>query len=182
MTFVWSSDASLLVRTDQALALFRALQFRGLDGVTGLSPARESVLVRFNALELSHTEVEGWIRSAGRDGDTDAGKLIEIPTLYRGEDLEEVASVHGCSTSEVVDIHSGCLYDAWFLGFVPGFAYLGDVDERIATPRRGVPRRSVPAGSVGIAGNKVYTAFDPMRDSFMSGLMDRMSENKDKKE
>jgi inhibitor of KinA len=150
--FVWASDQALLVRCENALGLFRGLHRSGLEGVTGLSPARESVLVRFDARVLRHEQVEEWVGSVGVGEPAGTGKLVEIVTLYIGEDLEEVASVHGCSTSEVVEIHSGRVYDAWFLGFVPGFAYLGEVDERIATPRRAVPRREVPVGSVGIAG------------------------------
>ena len=152
MKFVWSSDQSVLVRTDKALGLFRGLQKSMLSGVVGLSPGRTSVMVRFDGLRQEHTDVESWVRSVGVGGPLAPGKLVEILTSYTGEDLEEVASLHGCSTTQVVEIHSGRIYEAWFLGFVPGFAYLGEVDERIATPRRSVPRRAVLAGSVGIAG------------------------------
>jgi KipI family sensor histidine kinase inhibitor len=74
-----------------------------------------------------------------------------------------VASLRGITTKEVVDIHSGCEYLAWFLGFVPGFAYLGEVPDWIAAPRRSVPRKSVPTGSVGIAGKQtgVYPRSTP---------------------
>lgn len=152
MKFVWSSDQSVLVRTDKALGLFRGLQKSMMAGVVGLSPGRTSVMVRFDGLRLDHADVESWVRSVGIGGPLVPGKLVEILTSYIGEDLEEVASLHGCSTTQVVEIHSGRIYEAWFLGFVPGFAYLGEVDERIATPRRSVPRRAVLAGSVGIAG------------------------------
>ena len=155
MKFVWSSDQTLLVRDSGALALFRSLHARMRAGVTGLSPARDSVMVRFDARILDHPEVEAWVRSAASDVGTDeVGRLIEIPTLYIGEDLEEVAGLHRISTTQLVDIHSGCEYLAWFLGFVPGFAYLGEVPVRIRTPRRATARRSVPTGSVGIAGNQ----------------------------
>jgi KipI family sensor histidine kinase inhibitor len=154
--FVWSSDQTLLVRVPDALGLFRSLHASTLPGVTGLSPARESVMIRFDARLLDHPEIETWVRAATRNVGAGAaeGRLIEIPTLYIGEDLEEVAYLHRLSTRQLVDIHSGCEYLAWFLGFVPGFAYLGDVPPEIQTPRRSSARRSVPTGSVGIAGNQ----------------------------
>jgi KipI family sensor histidine kinase inhibitor len=160
---VWASDSSILVRTENALGLFRGLRGRELEGVCGLSPARHSVMIRFDPRRLRHGEVESWIQSVGDQGLVPEGRLVEIVTLYIGEDLEELAWSRGLSTSEVVEIHSGRDYDAWFLGFVPGFAYMGEVDERIAAPRRATPRTKVPAGSVGIAGRQtgVYPSSTP---------------------
>jgi KipI family sensor histidine kinase inhibitor len=153
--FVWSSDQTLLVRLPDAVGLFRSLHASRLPGVTGLSPARDSVMIRFDARVLDHPGVEAWVRAASHDVGTGAvGRLIEIPTLYRGADLEEVAAFHQLSTSQLVEIHSGCEYEAWFLGFVPGFAYLGEVPEPIRMPRRSSARRAVPTGSVGIAANQ----------------------------
>jgi KipI family sensor histidine kinase inhibitor len=120
-------------------------------------------MVRFDPVSLSHEEVEGWIQSVSDRGKAPEGRLVEIVTLYIGEDLEEVASVCGLSTTAVVEIHSGRDYDAWFLGFVPGFAYLGELDERLVMGRRATPRLSVAAGSVGIAGRQtgVYPISTP---------------------
>jgi inhibitor of KinA len=71
-----------------------------------------------------------------------------------GPDLEAVAKVHGLKADEIIKLHSSRTYYAYFLGFAPGFAYLGDVPDQIATPRLDTPRKRVPAGSVGIAGNQ----------------------------
>ena len=164
MKFVWSSDQTLLVRVPDALGLFRSLHASTLLGVTGLSPARDSVMIRFDARVLDHSAIEAWVQSATNDVGVGAeGRLIEIPTLYIGEDLEEVAALHRLSPRQLVDIHSGCEYLAWFLGFVPGFAYLGEVPPEIQTPRRSSARRAVPTGSVGIAGNQtgVYPRSTP---------------------
>lgn len=105
-----------------------------------------------------------------------------IPVRYDGADLEDVARRTGLSIDEVVARHSGRPYTVYFLGFVPGFAYLGDLDPALVLPRRPEPRPRVPAGAVAIAGAQtaVYpyaipggwhligrtTAelFDPMRD------------------
>ena len=77
---------------------------------------------------------------------------ITIPVYYNGEDLETVAQQHQLSISEVVAIHTAKPYRIFMIGFLPGFAYMGKIDERIATPRLAVPRTNVKAGSVGIAG------------------------------
>lgn len=164
MELVWSSDQALLVRDARALELFRSLVRAELPGVTGLSPARGSVMVRFDPVRLSHAQVEDWVsRVSLVDLEPVAARLVEIPTIYKGEDLTAVAEWSGLTTSCVVDIHSSVEYEAYFLGFVPGFAYLGEVDSRIAAPRRKSPRTAVPAGSVGIAGGQtaVYPRSTP---------------------
>ena len=80
--------------------------------------------------------------------------MVEIPALYGGEygpDLEFVADHSGLSQEEVVRVHAGMDYLVYGMGFTPGFAYLGGMSERIATPRLQTPRTLIPAGSVGIA-------------------------------
>ena len=82
-------------------------------------------------------------------------RRVEIPVDYGaddGPDLELVARHTGLSPEEVVRLHSAGEYTVYFLGFLAGFAYLGGLDPRLATPRRADPRRVVPAGSVAIGG------------------------------
>ncbi|WP_259015901.1 5-oxoprolinase subunit PxpB [Emticicia fluvialis] len=79
---------------------------------------------------------------------------VDIPVIYDGEDLAHVAAHNGLSKEEVIEIHSAATYRVYMMGFLPGFAYLGGMDTRIATPRRASPRTKVPAGSVGIAGQQ----------------------------
>ncbi|MFC3802249.1 5-oxoprolinase subunit PxpB [Cohnella sp. GCM10012308] len=93
-------------------------------------------------------------------------RVTEIPVCYGGElgpDLPEVAAAHGLSEQEVVEIHASADYLVYMLGFAPGFAYLGGLPQRIATPRRQTPRLSIPAGTVGIAGDQtgVYPIATP---------------------
>lgn len=78
--------------------------------------------------------------------------IINIPVYYNGEDLDEIARLHKITVEELIRIHTGNAYRVFMIGFQPGFAYMGKLDERIATPRRSSPRTLVPAGSVGIAG------------------------------
>lgn len=80
------------------------------------------------------------------------GRQVEIPVVYDGPDLEEVARLTGLSREEVIARHSGAEHVAAFLGFQPGFAYLIGGDELLRVPRREVPRTQVPGGTVAIAG------------------------------
>ena len=120
--------------------------------------------LRLDVAALERTVAEAW--DVGPPESYDAGRLVEIPVCYGGEfgpDLEEVADFARCSADDVVRWHSDIVYRVYMLGFLPGFAYLGAVDEIIAMPRRTAPRAAVPAGSVGIAGRQtgVYPSESP---------------------
>ncbi|WP_048600823.1 5-oxoprolinase subunit PxpB [Rubeoparvulum massiliense] len=86
-----------------------------------------------------------------------ASKLVQIPVCYDqalGPDLETVAAYHQRTTEEVIHLHTSQRYHVYFLGFSPGFPFLGGLDPAIATPRKSTPRLKIPAGSVGIAGQQ----------------------------
>lgn len=94
------------------------------------------------------------------------GRSVEIPATFgadAGLDLESIASTAGMASDTVVEIFVSGTYRVYMLGFLPGFAYMGEVDERIAMPRRSSPRLSVPAGSIGIAGRQtgIYSITSP---------------------
>ena len=78
--------------------------------------------------------------------------VTTIPVYYNGEDLDWVASVHQLTTTEVIQLHNEVIYHVFMNGFLPGFAYMGTVNEKIITARKDKPRLRVAAGSVGIAG------------------------------
>ncbi|TBL72528.1 5-oxoprolinase subunit PxpB [Obesumbacterium proteus] len=91
---------------------------------------------------------------------------IDIPVIYggaEGPDLEEVARLHNLTARQAVELHSSAEYVVYFLGFQPGFGYLGGLPEALHTPRRAVPRVKVPQGSVGIGGSHtgVYPLASP---------------------
>lgn len=95
-----------------------------------------------------------------------AQNIVEIPVYYHsdvGFDLISIAAEKKLSTGEVIRIHSEQTYDVYAVGFAPGFAYLGSVDERIAMPRKQTPRKHVPTGSLGIAGQQtaIYPSNSP---------------------
>jgi len=84
-------------------------------------------------------------------------RLVEIPVIYGGDggpDLQLVADCAGLTPQQVVELHSSIDYVVYFIGFQPGFPYLGGLDSCLHTPRRAEPRLSVPAGSVGIGGSQ----------------------------
>ena len=129
-------------------------------------PTYASVLLRFDPTRLSPADAEA---DAARVAATDAAtfgetaRVIEIPTRYEGPDLAETAALSDLSTHELVKLHSGREYRAFFLGFLPGFAYCGTLDPRIVAPRLERPRERVPAGSVAIADSQtsVYPLDSP---------------------
>lgn len=84
-------------------------------------------------------------------------RQVEIPVVYGGAggpDLAEVARAADLTSQQVVELHSSADYVVYFIGFQPGFPYLGGLDERLHTPRRADPRLVVPGGSVGIGGSQ----------------------------
>jgi inhibitor of KinA len=164
-----ASDQSLLVYLGEAISLeshgrvlrlLRLLESRPIPGVRNLHPAYASLLIVFDALQLRHKELESIVLeywAASQEVHLPEPRLVEIPVCYGGEfgpDLEDVARVHNMTVAEIVDLHVSTTYLVYFLGFAPGFAYLGELPELLATPRLATPRRKVPAGSVGIAGKQ----------------------------
>jgi KipI family sensor histidine kinase inhibitor len=129
-------------------------------------PAYASLLVPYDSLEIGHGEataaMSALVEAAGRravirsrDAAADAEQRpLEIAVRYGGDagpDLVHVAERIGLAPDDVVELHASATYVVFMLGFVPGFAYLGPLPERLALPRLAEPRTRVPAGSVAIA-------------------------------
>ena len=135
-----------------------------LEGIIELVPTYCALLVEYDAMLYSYSEICNIIEPTLEEGMTDTTNelvtVVEVPTVYGGEfgpDLSFVASHNHLSEAEVISIHSGTDYLVYMLGFIPGFTYLGGMDLRIATPRLSSPRTLIPAGSVGIAGEQTGT-------------------------
>lgn len=136
-----------------------------LDVVAGYC----TLTLYFDALLIDPVWLEAEVRSiaAGIDlDDSSEGALVSVPVCYGGEfgpDLADVAAYGGCSEEEAVRLHAAETYRVCLVGFVPGFAYMAKVDERIAAPRRATPRTAVPVGSVAVAGGQtgIYPAVTP---------------------
>ncbi|HKQ26731.1 MAG TPA: 5-oxoprolinase subunit PxpB [Burkholderiales bacterium] len=132
-------------------------------GVLDVVPASTTLALHYDPVligvgttpyEALIQKIEMWLHEQA-EAKLPQGRLVEIPVCYGGsfgEDLDEVARQHGLTPEEVATIHAGKEYHVYMLGFVPGFAYLGDLDPRIATSRRDAPRPRVPAGTVAIGG------------------------------
>lgn len=139
------------------------------DDLVDLVPSYASLLILYNPMTTDHLAVAHRVREclAGlADGDSAEGKLVELPVYYHpevGEDLEGLAERAGMTVDEAIALHAGTEYRVYAIGFAPGFAYLGQVDERIAAPRLATPRQRVPRGAVAIADRQtaVYPAVSP---------------------
>jgi KipI family sensor histidine kinase inhibitor len=154
---------------EQVRRLFLALQQSPLDGVINLHPAYASLLVDFDPLATDGEAVSAKLRALLDElpgAPAVAPRTVEIPVCYGGEfgpDLEDVAAHCGMSAQAVISRHSAGEYLVCFLGFSPGFPYLGGLDPALAVPRLAVPRANVPAGSVAIGGAQtgVYPIASP---------------------
>jgi inhibitor of KinA len=144
----------------RARALAAAIEDHGAFGRP--VPAYASVLVPFEPVAWSVEDAAAAVAEIVASGRGEAaqraeGRVVEVPVRYGGEDgpdLEDVARMHGLRPQDVVEIHAGTEYEAFFLGFAPGFAYLGPLPGSLVTPRLDVPRPRVAAGSVAIAGGQ----------------------------
>jgi len=138
-------------------------------GIVDLVPSYASLLVIFDLDRVDHFEVKQKLRVALdnlQSDDSVSGSVVSLPVYYSSEsgpDLEVIAKRAKLGVDEVIEIHQRQEYRVYAIGFAPGFAYLGEVDERIAAPRLATPRQKVPRGAVAIADRQtaVYPAISP---------------------
>ncbi len=155
-----------------------------LDVVPGI----DSVVLRFDPLAVSEGDTGALIDRVVAHGVPTVpvdGELHRIPVVYGGEygpDLDELCVATGLTHDEIVALHTGSEYTVDMVGFTPGFAFIGGLDDRLRVPRRAEPRARVEPGSVGIAdgrtglyamaspggwtliGRTPYRLFDPLAD------------------
>lgn len=138
-------------------------------GIVETVPAFTSLLIRYNPLATDPERIFVLVSELMKRQEESAktsGRFVEIPVCYGGTygaDLPFVAAHAGLSEKEVIDIHCARDYLIYMLGFLPGFPYLGGLDQRIATPRLDNPRTCIPGGSVGIGGEQtgIYPVDSP---------------------
>jgi inhibitor of KinA len=153
----------------RCVAIASALAAEDREGIRDVVPGFHTVAVHFDVRLVSRDQVSARLEQLAVmqvTGPAEENSLVEIPISYgheMGPDLAAVAAFANCSEQEVVRIHMGRVYRVYMLGFLPGFAYLGSVDRRIAMPRLDAPRPRVEAGSVGIAGEQtaIYPSDSP---------------------
>ena len=165
-TFRFMGDRALLIELGDAIhpsvnrkvrELFLKLDREPIKGVKELVPSYRSVMVVYDPLVISPLSLQETVirlhRQAGGPPISEP-KTLKVPVVYGGRfgpDLQWVADFHGISPEEVALYHARPLYQVYMIGFTPGFPYLGEVPEAIATPRRETPRTAVPQGSVAVA-------------------------------
>jgi KipI family sensor histidine kinase inhibitor len=158
---------TLSARVARLAAELRTLPMPGFEGV---APAYAAVAVHFDpaivdgdALAQRLEELAAAELARPAPGAIGSGRLHVVSVRYDGPDLSTVAEQLGLTPAEVVRRHTTRTYQVLFLGFVPGFGYLGPLDPALALPRRDEPRRRVAPGSVAIAGEQtaVYPVETP---------------------
>lgn len=164
-----AGDSSLLIEFGQEISpkinqkitsTVQLMKEQHIEGVVDIIPAFCSLLINYDPRVIGYEELKERMKNLVKvDVKSQAGKkrIFEIPVCYGGEygpDIENIANHAGLSVDEVIKIHSSRDYLIYMLGFLPGFTYLGGLDERIHTPRLANPRLKIRAGSVGIGGSQ----------------------------
>jgi inhibitor of KinA len=154
---------------DRVRDLLFALDQDPIQGIVDLVPAYASLLVVYNPLHTGPRQVRDWIEALlgrQRHSAESAARLVKVPVAYGGDfgpDLEWVADFHGISPEEVIRLHITIPYRVYMIGFMPGYAYMGELPAQLATPRKKTPRTRVAKGSIGIAQRQtgIYPAESP---------------------
>jgi KipI family sensor histidine kinase inhibitor len=138
-------------------ALFVGLDAHGIKGIKEMVPCYRSLMVVYDPLVLTLPILKSQIDKLCytlADAQLPGPRTVEIPVVYGGEygpDLQWVADYHNMTPAEAIRLHTQPTYQVYMIGFMPGYPYMGEVDDALATPRRDTPRTHVPQGSVGIA-------------------------------
>ncbi len=161
--FSEQANSEVSAKVQQAEQLIRQAMKDDLAvDIIDLVPSYASIMVLFNLLTTDHHQVRNKLRSLLYFPDDnslihshdDTSSLVELPVYYAAEsgpDLAIIAKQKKLTIEQVIEIHQSKEYRVYAIGFAPGFAYLGEVDERIALPRLSTPRMKVPKGAVAIA-------------------------------
>lgn len=195
--FLTAGDSSLLIEFGDEIspeinkkitATVQLMKAQQIEGVVDLIPAFCSLLINYDPRIITYESLQKRMEHLVKldvTAEQASKKVIEIPVCYGGEygpDIENIAEHAGLTVEEVIKIHSSRDYLIYMLGFLPGFAYLGGLEECLHTPRLANPRIKINAGSVGIGGSQtgIYpldspggwqllgmtpvTVYDPLRE------------------
>ena len=169
-SIVYFSERPCSQTSDQIAYTANALKVRLGDDLIDLIPSYHSLLVIYNPLKLGYQKIEQEIRNTigqwTSNNQSQKGPIVELPVYYSpesGPDLQRIADHSGLTIDQIIEIHQQTEYTVYAMGFAPGFAYLGEVDTRIAMPRLATPRHNVPQGAVAIADRQtaIYPSQSP---------------------
>jgi len=138
-------------------------------GLIDITPSYTSILIHYDLQYFSYKKIIEFLNeniTLKIDVTQEEGRLVEVPIYYDEEvgfDLQRISQLAKLSIKDIIELHSSTKYSVYTIGFLPGFAYLGEVDEKIATPRLESPRSKIPKGSLGIADNQsaIYPVESP---------------------
>jgi inhibitor of KinA len=171
-------DSSILIQLGDEIdlavnrrvhALAGLVEASAIAGVIETVPAYATLLVHYDPLALSFTQIKNILReklTQIQENESRKPRQVEVPVRYGGElapDLESVASHCRLSVDNVIRIHSEKIYTVYMMGFTPGYPYMGKLDDALILPRLETPRTRVPAGTVAIAGSQtgIYSIESP---------------------
>ena len=164
----WFADQASVEVNESVIATCTNLEQSMGGAIVDLVSSYASVLVIFDPFKTHHAEVRERLSDAFESSNTSEtiSKVIELPVLYGeayGPDTTRIAENAGITEVQVAELHQAIEYRVYAIGFAPGFAYLGEVDSRLATPRLETPRQTVPKGAVAIADRQtaVYPSTSP---------------------
>lgn len=179
MTFQIASTDSLIIYFGNEISMdisnttvnaYNLLKKSNIEGLLDIVPSYTSILITYDIFLYKYAElceiIKKYLSGNSKIINTNNSKLVRIPVYYGyevGLDLQRVASLHHLDINSVISIHTAYTYNVFAIGFAPGFAYCGEVNEKIATPRLETPRKMVPKGSVAIANNQtaIYPSNSP---------------------
>jgi len=154
---IYFSDTISKETSQKVKSAYKLLKSLDDKNLIEIVPSYTSILITYDIFKYNYEEIQIFLEDVLRDLKVEEESSLEIINVdvYYGEevgiDLQRVANKANISIEEVIQIHSSKTYDVFAIGFLPGFAYMASVDERIVTSRLESPRKKIPKGSVAIA-------------------------------
>lgn len=141
--------------SQKVINTYEAILSENFDFIVDIIPSYSSIVITYDIFKIDFETLKHKILSLNYEQkNSSKSEIIQVDVYYGFEvalDLQDMAKKLSLSTKEIIKIHSSKVYDIFAIGFLPAFAYMGNVSQSIQMPRLESPRKSVPKGSVGIA-------------------------------